>query len=142
MTRIASGIIGVAVACVCSDAGAAVDIDRLAMLTGSYINQAMACKADEWKLALRESIKHIQKWDPASDLRYFQLVVEWANRYEVRDCDQTKLLTTRRVQRAYLDSFTRDPGPRCKLCLRPPTGRPQNGGRLRNRHPARRAVKH
>jgi len=93
----------------------AIDIDRLAMLTGSYINQARACKADEWKPALRESIKHVQKWDPASDLRYFWLVVESANKYEARDCAEATLRRTRQAQRPYLASFNRDPWPRCKL---------------------------
>ena len=115
MARIASAMIGVAAACVCLDAGGAVDINRLAVLTGSYISQARACKSNEWKAALRESIKHVQKWDPASDLRYFWLVVESANKYEARDCDETTLRRTRQAQRAYLDISARDPWPRCKL---------------------------
>ncbi len=55
MIRIASGMIGVAVASVCWNAGGAVakDIEipthlgELAKSTGSYISQARACKTDE-----------------------------------------------------------------------------------------------
>jgi hypothetical protein len=117
MIRITSGIIGVAVACVLWNTGGAVarDIDKLAMFTGSYIGQARACKADEWKPALRESIIQVQKWEPGNDLKYFRLVVEWANRYEARDCDQTGLLAHRLVQRAYLDSFIRGWKPGCNF---------------------------
>src|SRR5262245_37870998 len=104
MMRIASSMIGIAVSCVCSNVGGAVAKDirpsppavapseiptllgQLAKSTGSYIGQARACKTDEWKPALRKSIKEVQKRRPGSDLRYFQLVVDWANRYEARGC--------------------------------------------------------
>src|SRR6266436_37294 len=127
MIRIASGMIGVVVASVCWNAGGAVakDIEipthlgELAKSTGSYISQARACKTDEWKLALRESIKEVQKRRPGSDLRYFQLVVEWANRLEARDCDQERLLTAKQYQRIDLDSFMRnEPGLGCSLSPR------------------------
>jgi len=83
-------------------------LDQLAKSTGSYISQAMACKTDEWKLALRQSIIEVQKRQPGSDLRYFQLVVDWANRYEARDCDQERLMTAAASQRIDLDRFIRD----------------------------------
>jgi hypothetical protein len=91
-------------------------LDQLAKSTGSYISQARACKTDEWKLALRKSIKEVQKRQPGSDLRYFQLVVDWANRYEARDCDQQRLMTAEESQRIDLDRFMRDkPGLGCSL---------------------------
>jgi hypothetical protein len=90
-------------------------LDNLAMSTGTYISQARACKTDEWKLALRESVIEVRKRQPGSDLRYFQLVVEWANRYEALGCDQTTLLTMRRAQRAYLDRLIEDRNYGCKF---------------------------
>jgi hypothetical protein len=120
--RLVQGVIGVAVACVCWNAAVARDIkispllDNLAMFTGTYISQARACKTDEWKLALRESIIQVQKREPASDLKYFQLVVVWANSFhEAGGCDQTRLLTARQVQRTYLDRFIRGGDFGCKL---------------------------
>jgi len=125
MMRIASSMIGVAVSCICWNVGGAVakddirplppvrapsetPLDQLAKSTGSYISQAMACKTDEWKLALRQSIIEVQKRRPGSDLRYFQLIVDWANRYEARDCDQERLMTAAASQRIDLDRFIRD----------------------------------
>src|SRR5215472_16920376 len=75
MIRITWAMIGVAVACVCWNAGEAVArdikisplLDNLAMFTGTYISQARACKTDEWKPALRESIIQVRKREPASD---------------------------------------------------------------------------
>ena len=120
MIRIASCKIGVAVACVCWNAGVARDIkispllDNLAMFTGMYVSQARACKIDEWKLALRESIIQVQKRQRVSDLKYFQLVVEWANRYEALGCDQGTLLMTRQAQQTHLGRFI-EAWPECKL---------------------------
>jgi hypothetical protein len=82
-------------------------LGQLAKSTGSYISQARACKTDEWKLVLRKSIKEVQKRRPGSDLSYFQLVVDWANRYEARDCDQEGLMTAEESQRIDLDRFMR-----------------------------------
>ena len=91
-------------------------IDDLAMSTGTYISQARACKTDEWKPILRESIIEVKKRERSNDLRYFQLVVEWANRYEALGCDQTTLLTIRQAQQASLDRFIRTHyDSRCKL---------------------------
>jgi hypothetical protein len=126
MIRIAGLTIGIAVACVCWNAreAAARDIkispllDNLAIVTGTYISQARACKTDEWKLALRESVTQVRKRQPGSDLRYFELVVEWANRYEALGCDQTTLLTMRQAQRTYLDRFIWDRDSGCKILPR------------------------
>jgi len=124
MMRIASSMIGVAVSCICWNVGGAVakddirplppvrapsetPLDQLAKSTGSYISQARACKTDEWKPVLRQSIKEVQKRRPGSDLTYFQLVVDWANRYEARDCDQERLMTAKASQRIDLDRFMR-----------------------------------
>ena len=123
MIRIASGMIGVAVACVCWNAGGGVArdikisplLDSLAMFTGTYISQARACKTDEWKLALRESVIQVQKWKPERDLKYFQLIVEWANRYEALGCDQRTLLRIRQALRTYLDRFIEDRDSGCKI---------------------------
>jgi hypothetical protein len=123
MIRIASRTIGIAVACVCWNAGEVVArdirisplLDNLAMATGTYISQARACKTDEWKLALRDSVAQVRRRQPGSDLRYFQLVVEWANRYEALGCDQTTLLTIRQAQRTYLDRFVWDGDSGCKI---------------------------
>ena len=123
MIRIASGMIGVAIASVCWNAGGAVakDIEipthlgELAKSTGSYISQARACKTDEWKLALRESVIQVQKWKPERDLKYFQLIVEWANRYEALGCDQRTLLRIRQALRTYLDRFIEDRDSGCKI---------------------------
>jgi hypothetical protein len=114
---------GVAVACVCWNVGGAVArdirisplLDNFAMVTGTYISQARACKTDEWKLALRESVTRVRKQQPANDLKYFQLVVEWANRYEALGCDQTMLLTFKEAQRTYLDRFFQDMDFGCKI---------------------------
>ena len=122
MIRIANGLIGVVVACACWNAVGAREIkispfiDDVATSTGTYISQARACKTDEWKPIIRESIIEVKKRERSNDLRYFQLVVEWANRYESLGCDQTTLLTIRRAQQASLDRFIRTHyDSRCKL---------------------------
>jgi hypothetical protein len=124
MVRIASRTIGVAVAFVCWNAGGPVArdikisplLDNLAVVTGTYISQARACKTDEWKLALRESIIEVQKREPTSDLKYFQFVVAWANSFnDGGGCDQTRLRTARQVQRTHLDRFIRGGDFGCKL---------------------------
>jgi len=113
MIQIANGMIGVVVGCACWNAGEAREIkispslDYLAMSTGTYISQARACKKDEWKPVLRKSIIEVKKRDRSNDLRYLQLVVEWANRYEALGCDQTTLLMIRQAQQASLDRFIR-----------------------------------
>ena len=124
MIRITCAMIGVAVACVCWNAGEVVArdikilplLDNLAMFTGTYISQARACKTDEWKPALRESIIQVRKREPASDLKYFQLVVVWANSFhDAGGCDPTRLMTARQVQRTYLDRVIRGGDFGCKL---------------------------
>ena len=124
MVRIAGGMVGVAIACGCSNAAWAAArtvqispfVDNLAMSTGTYISQARACKTDEWKRALRESVIEVRRRKPESDLKYFQLVVAWANRYEALVCDQTALLTIRQAQQTSLDRFIEeDRDSRCKL---------------------------
>jgi hypothetical protein len=128
MMRVASGVVGVAITCVCWNAGWAAArtiqisplLDNLAMFVGTYISQARACKTDEWKRALRESVIEVRRRKPESDLKYFQLVVAWANRYEALVCDQTMLLTTRQAQQISLDRFIEeDRASRCKLFSNP-----------------------
>jgi hypothetical protein len=139
MIRIASGMVGVVVvvACVCWSAGMPLQhpfdprdgvvhgpravardmktpLDHLAMSTGIYISQARACKTDEWKRALRESMIQVQKREQASNLKYFQLVVEWASRYEALGCEKTTLLAITQAQRTSLETFIWA-NPECKL---------------------------
>jgi hypothetical protein len=143
MIRIASGMVGlvVVVACVCWSAGMPLQhpfdpgagfrdgvvhdpravardmktpLDHLAMSTGIYISQARACETDEWKLALRESMMQVQKREQASNLKYFQLVVEWANRYEALGCDKATLLAITQAQGTSLERFIWA-NPECKL---------------------------
>lgn len=139
MVRIASGIVAVVVACVCWSSGTPLrhpfdpgagfrdavvhdprardmktPLDQLAMSTGIYISQARSCKTDEWKLALRESMIEVQKREQASNLKYLQLVVEWANRYEALGCDKTTLLAITQAQQTSLERFIWA-NPECKL---------------------------
>ena len=95
------------------DVKISLSVDTLAVVTGTYISQARACQTDEWKLALRESIRAVQMREPTSDLKYFQLVVAWANSFnDAGRCDQTRLRTARQVQQTYLDRWG---DYRCKL---------------------------
>jgi hypothetical protein len=119
--RLVQGVIGVAVACVCWNAVVAREIkispllDDLAMFTGMYISQARACKTDEWKLALRESLIQVQRRESASDLKYFQLVIAWANSFQAGGCDHVRLVTARQAQQTYLDRFSLRGDYGCKL---------------------------
>jgi hypothetical protein len=52
-------------------------IYSLAEITGAYISQARAC-GDEWTLVFRESIQYVWKWEPKSELKYMELVIQSA----------------------------------------------------------------
>jgi hypothetical protein len=117
-------MVRVAIVCVCWNAAWAAArtvqisplLDNLAMSTGTYISQARACKTHEWKRALRESAIEVRRRNPESDLKYFQLVIAWADRYEAPVCDQTAPLTIRQAQQISFDRFIEeDRASGCKL---------------------------
>jgi len=119
LTRIVSAI-GIAVAGALWNVGyaaARADFDLLAMFTGIYISHSRACDVDDWQAVFRETIEIVQRSqprEPKDELKYTELVVQWATQHETSTCDRKKLTRSIEGLRDYRDTaFPMNPG-ECK----------------------------